>query len=100
GPEGLVNTDINRRAASIECYLDLTHKATRPAEVVWTNFKKELGVYHGALDSKEFYQRPFLKLKRDKMISSGYDTSKLEAVLDALISECCSLAAISVADRE
>jgi hypothetical protein len=28
----------------LECYLDLEYKTTRPAEVIWTNFKRELGV--------------------------------------------------------
>jgi hypothetical protein len=95
GPEGLARADINRRAASIECYLDLEYKATRPAEVIWTNFKKELGVYQGALQSKEFYVKPFLKLNRERLLERKYDTTKLDAALNALVRECCDLAASS-----
>ena len=95
GPEGLAKADINRRAASIECYLDLEYKAPRPAEVIWTNFKKELGVYQGALESKEFYLKPFLKLNREKLLERKYNTTKLDAALNALVHECCDLAATS-----
>ncbi|MDD5410922.1 MAG: HEPN/Toprim-associated domain-containing protein [Methylobacter sp.] len=52
GPEGVARADINRRAAAIECYLDLEIGGYPPAKVVWTNYKKELAVYHGALEFK------------------------------------------------
>lgn len=55
GPEGLHSSDINRRAAAIECYLDLDVGGYPPAKVLWTNYKKGLGIYQGALEFKETY---------------------------------------------
>jgi hypothetical protein len=99
GPDGVTKTDINRRAAAIECYLDLGYKRPRPAEVVWTNYKRELGFYQGALEGKEIYMKPFLKLTREKLQGSGYDTTKLESVLDLLVRECSALAAAALSDE-
>ena len=45
GPEGLHSSDINHRAAAIECYLDLEVGGHPPAKVLWTNYKKGLGIY-------------------------------------------------------
>lgn len=53
GPEGLRNSDINRRATAIECYLDLDVGGHPPAKVLWTNYKKSLGTYQGALEYKD-----------------------------------------------
>ena len=53
GPEGVHNSDINRRAAAIECYLDLKVGGHLEAKVVWTNYKKTLGIYQGSLENKE-----------------------------------------------
>jgi len=55
GPEGLRKADINRRAAAIECYLDLNVGDDTSTKVLWTNYKKSLGVYQGALEYKESY---------------------------------------------
>ena len=40
GPEGLRNSDINRRAAAIECYLDLEVGGHPPAKVLWTTIRR------------------------------------------------------------
>jgi HEPN/Toprim N-terminal domain 1 len=82
GTSGETHDNINGRAASIEAYLDLEWHANRPALVRWTNYVQSLGVYQGALDSKEFYVRQFLNLRDAE---ARYDTSKLEAVLSTLI---------------
>jgi hypothetical protein len=37
GPEGVSTVDINGRAASIKCYLDLQADGLPPAEIVWTS---------------------------------------------------------------
>lgn len=88
GPEGLTNADINGRAAAIETYLDLELPGRPPAQATWSNYKKELGRWHGALDFKEGYVASFLSLSSATLRASGYDTSKIEAVLDAVIAEC------------
>jgi hypothetical protein len=92
GPEGTRASDINRRAAAIECYLDLGQGAYPPAKVEWTSFKKHLGIYQGALAFKESYVKDFLRLSPQNLRDGLYDTSKMEAVLDLLIGECTKMA--------
>jgi hypothetical protein len=89
GPDGEANADINGRAAAIECYLDLQAKGMPPPVVRWTNFKDEVGVYQGALQQKELYSKAFLKQMKRRMT---YNTEKLSAVLDAIVSVCTSMA--------
>jgi hypothetical protein len=59
GPEGVNISDINGRAAAIECYLDLRLDQYSPAQVRWSNFKKDINAWHGALDFKESYSKHF-----------------------------------------
>lgn len=92
GPEGLRNADINGRAAAIETYLDLELPDRAPAQATWSNYKKEIGSWHGALDFKESYVGRFLSLSSSNLEPSGYDTSKIEAVPDAIIAKCNSIA--------
>jgi hypothetical protein len=90
GPEGVTNADINGRAAAIECYLDLDIDGVPPAKVVWTNYKKDLDLYHGALEHKESYTKEFLKQTVETVSAGAYCMDKLRVVLDALIAECCA----------
>lgn len=92
GPEGTSLTDINRRGAAIECYLDLHLRDYGPPKVLWTNFKKSVGAYHGALEFKESYVEHFLKQSSESISTGAYDISKLEAVLDYLIAQCTGIA--------
>ncbi len=48
--------------------------------------------WHGALDFKESYVQSFTGLSATTLPSSGYDTSKIEAVLDAIIGQCVEIA--------
>ncbi len=91
GPEGVNKADINRRAAAIECYLDLGRNGRTP-QVVWTNYKKDLGDYHGALEHKEDYAKAFLKQTSEAIASGTYDARKIRIALDALVAECSSIA--------
>ncbi|HEY6766758.1 MAG TPA: HEPN/Toprim-associated domain-containing protein [Candidatus Sulfotelmatobacter sp.] len=91
GPEGLRNADINRRAAAIECYLDLNAGGHAAAKVLWTNYKKTLGVYQGALEYKEFYVQEFLKQTSETIADGSYDVTRMEALLDLLIAECTAI---------
>jgi hypothetical protein len=91
GPDGTRNADINRRAAAIECYLDLSLKDRPPAQVIWTNYKKDLDVYHGALEHKETYLKHFLDQTAGSR-SDSYDLSNISIVLDAISAECCRIA--------
>jgi len=90
GPEGIRNSDINRRAAAIECYLDLDGYPS--AKVLWTNYKKGLGIYQGSLEYKESYIKEFLRQTPEKLADGLYDVRKLEAVLDVLVAECTAIA--------
>lgn len=92
GPDGLHNSDINRRAAAIECYLDLDVGGYPPAKVLWTNYKKSLSAYQGALEHKESYSKEFLKQTAETLAKGAYDVRKIEAVLDLLIAECTAIA--------
>ncbi|MEJ1360053.1 MAG: HEPN/Toprim-associated domain-containing protein [Candidatus Sedimenticola sp. (ex Thyasira tokunagai)] len=93
GPEGLSDSDINRRAAAIECYLDLDVGGYPPAKVRWSNYKKTLGTYQGALEHKDSYSKEFLKQTSESLAVVGaYDISKIESVLDLLVAECTAIA--------
>lgn len=91
GPEGLSKADINRRAAAIECYLDLGRNGRTP-QVVWTNYKKDLDDYHGALEHKEDHTKAFLQQTSEAIASGAYDARKMRIALDALVAECSSIA--------
>ena len=92
GPDGVTNSDINGRAAAIECYLDLNLQGHEPARVVWTNYKKERDVYQGSLEFKESYVRAFLGQTAETICGGRYEVRKLERLLDALIGESSRLA--------
>ncbi|MGU0693668.1 HEPN/Toprim-associated domain-containing protein [Pseudomonas aeruginosa] len=92
GPDGVTNSDINGRAAAIECYLDLSLPNHGPATVVWTNYKKEREVYQGSLEFKETYTRAFLDQTSESLRTGTYDVRKLQHVLNALIEESSLLA--------
>lgn len=93
GPEGLHNTDINRRAAAIECYLDLHAVDHPPAKVIWSNYKASVDAYQGALEFKDYYTKQFLKQTTQSLADGMYDVRKIEAVLDLLTAECTGIAA-------
>lgn len=88
GPDGLTFSNINKTAAAIECYLDLNYSEYDHHSVRWTNYKKETGQYHGALEFKEYYANRFLDTSNTKIIESGYETGKLKVLLDAIIATC------------
>lgn len=100
GPDGVTSSDINGRAAAIECYLDLNMPGRGSAQVVWTNYKKERDVYQGALEFKETYTKRFLQQSAQTLRDGSYDVSKLERLLDVLIEDCCSLAMTVLAAAE
>jgi hypothetical protein len=90
GPNGNGVDNINGRAASIECYLDLNWKNSDDPRVQWTSYNRALAAYHGELINKEGYARRFLGLRRRE---ENYDYSKLLVVLDAIARECSGIAA-------
>ena len=89
GPNGEREADINGRAASIECYLDLTWGTTAQPVVRWGGYVPEVNRYQGKLIGKQRYAKRFLKLKRKPC---EYDMSKLGKIADDLIKIAISVA--------
>ena len=84
GPSGTHLSDINGRAAAIECYLDVGSQAV----VRWNNYRKDLDVYHGNLENKGEVMKAFLgQLDTD----GNYDFTKITKVVDMLILECTAI---------
>jgi hypothetical protein len=88
GPDGPGHADINGSAASIECFLDLAQRCDGPARVRWTNYDKLQKSWQGALIGKERYVRKFLK---SKVHDPSYDYTKLQLVLDVIVSTAVAL---------
>ena len=84
GPSGEHSTDINGRAAAIECYLDVGQSPL----VRWKNFHKSLDTYHGSLVNKRDVMRTFLA---QSDVNTNYDFSKIIAVLELIVSECTAM---------
>lgn len=87
GPEGVSATNINGRAAAIECYLDLNLPGYTQAQVLWSNYKKDIDAWHGALEFKESYQRHFYNQSAQTLRHGPYDASKLLKLLDSLVAQ-------------
>jgi len=87
GPEGENVSDINGRAAAIECYLDLRLDQYPPAQATWSNFKKDIDSWHGVLDFKESYSKYFYQQTGQQLQNGNYDASKLLKLMDVLIVE-------------
>ncbi|MDA3791027.1 MAG: HEPN/Toprim-associated domain-containing protein [Desulfobacula sp.] len=87
GPEGVTTSDINGRAAAIECYLDSRLEQYPSAQVTWSNFKKDIDAWHGVLDYKESYSKHFYEQSDHQLQNGNYDVSKLLKLIDALIRE-------------
>ena len=85
GPEGISVSDINGRAAAIECYLDHRLDQYPAPQVTWSNFKKDIGAWHGVLEFKESYSKHFYEQSGDLLRNGSYDVSKLLKLIDALI---------------
>lgn len=87
GPDGVSVSDINGRAAAIECYLDLRLDQYPASQVTWSNFKKDIDAWHGVLDFKESYSKHFYDQPDDLLRNGSYDVSKLTKLIDALIKQ-------------
>ncbi|WP_434340636.1 HEPN/Toprim-associated domain-containing protein [Motilimonas cestriensis] len=85
GPNSEAKSNINSKAAAIECYLDIG----RDAKIRWTNYREDTQCYHGSLIAKDKCKKEFLKQNE---IVSGYDYRKLERILDSIILECTAIA--------
>lgn len=89
GPSGHKRVDINGRAAAIECYLDLAQPGLPDPVVRWGPYNKSSERYHGELEHKTQYMKKFLGLRS---AGAHYDFAKIEAVLNAVVVECVTIA--------
>lgn len=87
GPQDISLADINERAAAIECYLDLDLPDYGPAQVLWSNYKKEVDAWQGALEFEKSCQRHFYNQTNKALRNSPYQSVNLHKLLDALIVE-------------
>lgn len=94
GPGGIALADINGTAASIECYLDLNRPGLPEPLVRWAAYSREADQYQGALERKGRYMKEFLGLRS---ADPTYDSTKIEAVIDALVAKCVSIAEAKLA---
>ena len=90
GPGGRLATSINETAAAIECYLDLGWAGKGEPMVRWTNYVAAADRYQGSLIGKDEHTKAFLALRDHEQ--DQYDFSKLDLVLDTLISTAVAMA--------
>ncbi len=85
GPGGRAVEDINGRAVSIECFLDLNFGASDNPTVRWSSYNSNLGSYQGSLINKDDYVGTFFdSVGRDKR----YDLSKLSVLWSCILKNC------------
>ena len=92
GTDGESNNNINGKAVSIECFLDLNYELSErhsTPRVRWSNYDTELDCYHGALEYKETYIKKYLKLNETP---EHYNTDKLKFLVDYIIYTCSEVA--------
>lgn len=86
GPTGESYQDINGKAVSIECFMDLHFNLPNPPKVRWTIYSEKSDRYQGALISKDEYTRIFKKHLGDE----GYRNDKLLFLINDLINFWCN----------
>ncbi len=100
GPTGLAMGDINRRAASLECYLDLSRRGLPDVVVQWGGFNDIAGSYQGSLKGKTQFMNDFLGYRGKEDRRGAYDFMKLEKVLDVLVGACVEIASEAAASMQ
>lgn len=85
GPTGEAKEDINGRAVSIECFLDLNYGIDSAPKIRWTNYIKESDSYQGSLQQKDNYVRVF---KGVRTTNNGYDFTKLTTLIETIYHNC------------
>ena len=86
GPTGEVYENINGKAVSIECFLDLSFGFDRAPKVRWTVYNEKSNQYQGALIGKDDYTRVFKKSLYDEK----YNKNKLLFLINDIVQFWCS----------
>lgn len=95
GPTGASFADINRRAASLECYLDLNRRGLPEVQAQWGGLNESVGAYQGSLQGKTQFMNDFLRYRGFADRRGEYNFSKLEKVLDVVVGACVDIASSS-----
>jgi len=64
------------------------NKVKQNPRIRWTNFKKNINKYQGALENKEIYTRLFKQIKTG---NENYNFSKLKILTDYIITKCIEM---------
>lgn len=81
GPFGNQKNNINGRAVSIECFLDLSSINQVPI-IRWKNYNEKMSEYQGALENKDEYTKQF---KKSNLKDGDYNCDKLRFLVDYII---------------
>ena len=95
GTSGEERQNINGKACSIECFLDLNYKVKEGPAIRWTNYNESLKQYHGSLINRKIYVKSFIKAHNNNFSDKNkkkYNTKKIEYLLNYIIQECSILA--------
>lgn len=85
GPTGETYEDINGKAVSIECFLDLQYNSKDIPKIRWTNFNYQTSQYQGSLVNKDHYTNIFKK----NLLKDDYNKSKLIFLINNIIEFWC-----------
>lgn len=86
GPTGEACQDINGKAVSIECFLDLFFDHDKSPKVRWTVYNDKSQKYQGALIGKDEYTRIFKK----SLCNDNYNKDKLFFLINDIIDFWCN----------
>jgi hypothetical protein len=84
GPTGLINTDINGSACSVELYLGipaLTVSSDTLMPIQWTGYERSLSRYQGELVDKRVVQQRYL----DELDRGTADTKNMQLVFHQIL---------------
>jgi hypothetical protein len=84
GPTGSAECDINGRATSIECFLDIWKDPAKPV-VRWTTYVSDIDAWQGELVNKVAYVKSFLDAAKRQQ---QYDLSGLQMLWNHLLAVC------------
>jgi hypothetical protein len=85
GPSGETIENINGKAVAIECFLDFFFKNHELPRIRWTNYSMHHDCYQGSLINKDDFVREF---KSIRLVGSAYNFSKLNVLIDHIVSAC------------
>jgi len=84
GPNGRHKSNINGKAAAIECYLGTGEHS----EVRWTSYNAKSNQYQGELVDKTAYMKAFLD---QRLKLHGYNYDRVESVLSMIVKNCVQM---------